>query len=107
MPDYPTQKEKVAMIRLCIDLATSDGNLTPAKIEGLNRAVSFLQCGQSEADMAQSMNSASAVLILQKMDRIIREMTVDLLRLVAKADGPINSREDYCIKATKVMLNLE
>lgn len=106
MPHYPTQQENVAMIRLCLDLATSDGNLTSAKIEGLNRAVAFLQCGQTEADMAQSMNPASAVLILQKMDKINREMTVDLLRMVAKADGPINSREEYCINVTKTMLNL-
>lgn len=106
MPNYPTQQEKVAMIRLCLDLATSDGNLTPAKMEGLNRAVSFLQCGQTEADMAQTMNPATAVLTLQKMDKINREMTVDLMRMVAQADGPINSREKYCIDATKVMLNL-
>lgn len=103
---YPTQKEKVAMIRFCIDLATSDGGLTPAKIEGLNRAVSFLQCGQSEADMAQSLNPASAVLTLQKMEKINREMTIDLMRMVAQADGPINSREQYCIDATKAMLNI-
>lgn len=97
MPNNLTQKGKVAMIRLYLDLATSDGNLTSAKVVGLNRAVAFLQCGQTEADMAQSMNPASAVLILQKMDKINREMTVDLLRMVAKADGPINSREEYCI----------
>lgn len=106
MPNYPTQNEKVAMIRLCLDLATSDGILTSAKVEGLNRVVTFLKCGQTEADMAQSMNPASAVLILQKMDKNNREMTVDLLRMVAKADGPINSREEYCIKAAEIMLNL-
>lgn len=106
MPNYPTQQEKVAMIRLCLDLATSDGNLTPAKMEGLNRAVSFLQCGQKEADMAQSLNPATAVLTLQKMDKINREMTVDLMRMIAQADGPINAREKYCIDATKAMLNL-
>lgn len=106
MPNYPTQQEKVAMIRLCLDLATCDGGLTSAKLEGLNRAVGFLQCGQAEADMDQSMNPASAVLVLQKMDKFNREMTIDLLRMVAKADGPINSREEYCIGASKTMLNL-
>lgn len=106
MPNYPTQYEKVAMIRFCLDLATSDGALTPAKIEGLNRAVSFLQCGQIEVNMAQTMDPASAVLTLQKMDKINRQMTVDLMRMVAQADGSINTREQYCIDVSKAMLNL-
>jgi uncharacterized tellurite resistance protein B-like protein len=106
--DYqlPSLEENVAMIRICLDLATCDGNLNAGKIEALNRVVSFLQCGQVEADKAQAMNPAQAMLIAQKMSEENRDMLIMLLNNVAKGDGPINNREEYCINATKMMLNL-
>ena len=106
--DYnlPTPDENVAMIRICLDLATCDGNLNAGKMEALNRVVSFLQCGQFEADKAQQMNPADAMLIAQKMSEDNREMLIMLLNTVAKGEGPINKREEQCINTTKMLLDL-
>lgn len=106
MSKLPTRQENVAMIRICIDLATCDGGFNPGKIEALNRVVQFLQCGQLEVDEAEALNSATAMLTLQKMNEDNRDMLIMLLNNVAKGDGPINQREQYCIDATKMMLNL-
>lgn len=106
MTNLPTKQENIAMLRICLDIALCDGSLNAGKEEALNRVVQFLQCGQAEVDKAQQMNSTSAILILQKMDEINRDMLIMLLNNVAKGDGPINQREQYCIGATKAMLNL-
>lgn len=102
----PTNEEKVAMIRICLDLAQCDGGLNAGKIEGLNRVVSCLQCGQSDVDKAQKMNSANAILVAQKMTEANRDVLIWLLYNVARSDGPTTSREEECINITKMLLNL-
>lgn len=102
----PTRQENIAMIRICLDLAVCDGNLNNGKIDALNRVVSFLQCGQTEVNEAESLNSAQAMLVCQNMHEDWKDMLVMLLNNVAKGDGPINSRENYCINATKAMLGI-
>lgn len=112
---FPTHEENIAIIDLCLSLAMSDGDLTDAEESVLNQVFDFLSVNDKvyldydryyNWSNAVCQSSDDAVDQLQKMPIRHRVLTIDLLRLVAKADGDINFWEEYFISAVKVKLDV-